>query len=125
MQNLFNNIFSSNEFFSFAVVFLIVPLMIFGCSSSSEFKAEKMDSPLQQKIRQLEKESPDAAIQFTGKTNAPITDEMKTKLQSTGLKTESIIGDIFTASGTVESIKKASMLDFVVYMEIAKNLEIN
>lgn len=125
MQNLLNNIVSLNEFISFAALFLIIPLMILGCSASSECLSEKMDAPLQQRIHQLEKEDPDAILQFTGKTNTPINDEMKTKFKSIGITTESIIGDLFTASGNVESIKKASLLDFVVYMEIAKKLDIN
>jgi len=84
-----------------------------------------MDAPLLQRIHQLEKEDPNAVLQFAGKTNTPINDEMKKEIKSIGITTESIIGDIFTASGNVESIKKASLLDFVVYLEIAKKLDIN
>ncbi len=124
MQNLFNNIVSQNEFISFAVLCLIIPLMVFSCSASSEFKPEKMDTPLKQKIQQLEKGNTNEIIQFTGKTNTPITAEIKAKLQSVGITTESAIEDIFTASGNVESIKKASLLDFIVFMEIAKKLDI-
>ncbi len=125
MQNILNNIVSLNEFISFVALFLIIPLMILGCSASSEYKSEKMDAPLLQRIHQLEKEDPNAVLQFAGKTNTPINDEMKKEIKSIGITTESIIGDIFTASGNVESIKKASLLDFVVYLEIAKKLDIN
>jgi hypothetical protein len=83
-----------------------------------------MDTPLQQRIRQLEKEDPNAIIQFAGKTNQSINEDMIAKLKSTGITTESIIEDIFTASGNAESIKKVSLLDFIVFLEIAKKLDI-
>lgn len=125
MQNFLNNTIALCELIAVTVLFVSIPLMILGCSSSSEYIPEKMDTPLQQRIRQLEKEDPNAIIQITGKTSTPINEEMKTRIKSTGITTESIIQDIFTASGNVESIKKVTLLDFVVYLEIAKKLDIN
>ena len=49
---------------------------------------------------------------------------MKTTLESTGIKTESIVQDIFTASGDIESIKKLTLLDFVTYLELVKKLDL-
>ena len=112
------------SFISLVILSIGIPVLIVSCSSSSEYISEKMDTPLQQKIRQLEEEEPNAIVQFTGKTNAPISDEMKTTLESTGIKTESIVQDIFTASGDIESIKKLTLLEFVTYLELAKNLDL-
>ena len=125
MQNLLNNTIALLEMIAIPVLFVSIPLMILACSSSSEYMPEKMDTPLQQKIRQLEKEDPNAIILITGKTSTPITEEMITRIKSTGITTESIIQDIFTASGNVESIKKITLLDFIVFLEIAKKLDIN
>jgi len=125
MQNFLNITTTYSELIIIAALFIIIPLMILGCSSSSEYMPDKMDTPLQQRILQLEKEDTKAIIQFKGKTSAPINEEMKTSLKSTGISTESIIQDIFTASGNVESIKKVTLLDFVIYLEIAKKLDIN
>ena len=108
-------------FFLLLILSIGIPILIVSCSSS-EYIPEKMDTPLQQKIHQLEKENPNEIIQFTGKTSIPISDEIKTKLQSTGIVTESIMQDIFTASGNIESIKKLTLLEFVTYLELAKKL---
>lgn len=124
MERLFNIISLPLSFLSIIILVTAIPILIVGCSSSSEYKPEKMDTPLQQKIRELDKDNTNTIIQFTGKTSLPINDEMKTKLKSTGLSVESIINDIFTASGTTESIKKVTMYDFVVYLELAQKLDI-
>ncbi len=125
MQNLLNNTIALLEMIAIPVLFVSIPLMILACSSSSEYMPEKMDTPLQQKIRQLEKEDPNAIILITGKTSTPITEEIITRIKSTGITTESIIQDIFTASGNAESIKKITLLDFIVFLEIAKKSDIN
>jgi hypothetical protein len=106
-------------------LFFLAGIAMIGMScSSSEYIPGKMDTALQQKIRETEKENEDEIIKFAGKTSKEINDEMKTKLESTGIKTESIIKDIFTASGNAESIKKVTLLDFVINLEIAKKLEL-
>lgn len=125
MQNLLNNTIAILDLIAVTVLFVSIPLMILGCSSSSEYIPEKMDTPLQQRIHQLEKENSNTIIQITGKTSTPINEEMKTRINSTGIITESIIQDIFTASGNVESVKQVTLIDFVVYLEIAKKLDIN
>lgn len=110
--------------FSSTLPLLAVTVILAGCSSSAEYIPEKMDTPLQHRIRQLDKDDPNAIIQFAGKTNQPINEKMIAELKQTGITTESIIEDIFTASGNVESIKKVSLLDFIVFLEIAKRLDI-
>jgi hypothetical protein len=106
------------------IIMISIPLIISGCSSSAEYIPEKMDAPLRQRISYLEREDPNTPVQFTGRTNQTINDELKKKLEDTGIKVESTIGDIFTASGNVESTKKVTMLDFVVFLEIAKKMDI-
>lgn len=121
--------YKSNRIKSALLIFIITFLLIgitimnIGCSST-DYIPEKMESSLHQRIIYLEKEDPNAIVQFAGKSDKNINDEMKKKLESTGAAVESIIQDIFTASGKVESIKKTSLLDFIVYLEIAKNLDI-
>lgn len=124
MKDFFKIIKMPLSFFSLVILSIGIPVLIVSCSSSSEYISEKMDTSLQQKIRQLEKEDPSTIVQFTGKTIAPISDEMKTTLESTGIKTESIVKDIFTASGNIESIKKLTLLDYVTYLELVKKLDL-
>jgi len=111
------------SFFSFIICFIGIPILVVSCSSA-EYLPEKMDTSLQQKIHQLEKENSNSIVQLTGKTNAPINDEMKTRLENIGITTESIVKDIFTASGNVESIKKLTLLDFVIYLELVQKLDL-
>ena len=100
-------------------------IFLTACSSSAKYNSTKMDTSLNQKILSLDKEDSDITIQFTGKTNAVINDQMKKELQETGINIETVVSDIFTANGTVSSIKKTSLLDYVVYLELVKNLDIN
>jgi hypothetical protein len=103
--------------------FIFCNLLTAGCSSSPEYIPEKMDNSLLQKVKELEKEDSGALIQFAGKTTQSINDEMKIELEQTGIKTESIIQDIFTASGNAHSIKKVTLLDFVANLEMSKKLD--
>ena len=99
-------------------------IFLTACSSSAKYDSTKMDTSLNQKILSLEKEDSNITIQFTGKTNVVINDQMKKELQETGINIETVVSDIFTANGTVSSIKKTSLLDYVVYLELVKNLDI-
>ena len=92
--------------------------------SSSNYIPEKMETSLQLEIKKLEKENSDILIQFKGKTNGIINDDIKSKLKETGLIVESVIGDIFTASGNAESIKKTTHLEFVVFLESGKQMDL-
>lgn len=107
------------------LLFLFASTFFFpGCSSMTEYIPEKIDSPLHQRILFLEKEEPEALIQFMGKTSSVLNDKMKSGLESTGITIETIVRDVFTASGNIKSIKKSTLLDFVVFLEMAQKLEL-
>lgn len=124
MKNLTPFINQLIIFLSAIVVLGGVSIFLTACAASSEYSPEKMDSPLNQKIRSLDNENSETSIQFTGKTNGAINEQMKKELQDTGIIIETVAGDIFTANGTTSSIKKVSLLDFVVYLELVKKLDI-
>lgn len=109
--------------FSFAILGGLV-ILLNGCAASAEYSPEKMDSPLNQKIRSMDDENSDMSIQFTGKAKDVVNEQMKKELQDAGINIETVAGDIFTANGTAGSIKKASLLDFIVYLELAKKLDL-
>lgn len=124
MKNLMALISQSFPYlFAFATLAGVL-IFLTACSSSAKYNSTKMDTSLNQKILSLEKGDPNISIQFTGKTNAVINDQMKKELQETGINIETVVSDIFTANGTVSSIKKTSLLDYVVYLELVKNLDI-
>ena len=125
MKNLMALIYQIFPYlFAFATLAGVL-IFLTACSSSAKYNSTKMDTSLNQKILSLEKEDSNITIQFTGKTNVVINDQMKKELQETGINIETVVSDIFTANGTVSSIKKTSLLDYVVYLELVKNLDIN
>jgi hypothetical protein len=115
-----------NQSMHFLSLFLIITLLISlsGCSSSQEGSLDKMDTALRQKLSKVEKENPDELIQFIGKSSSEISPAVNVDISSTGVQTESIIGNIFTASGNAESIKKLSLKDFITSLELVRTQEI-
>jgi hypothetical protein len=106
-------------------VFFVSAILIFsGCSSSNDFMPEKMDTALNQKIQKNEKDDPDQVIQFLGKCSSSITPEIKDELQSSGISLESIVQNIFTATGTAAEIKKVSLFQFVTSLELVRHMDL-
>jgi hypothetical protein len=89
-----------------------------------EYIPEKLDTALRQKISKMDGSSSNNVIQIIGKTSTEINEEMKSKLEQAGISIESIIGNIFTASANPKSIKKATLLNFVVFIELTKTMDI-
>jgi hypothetical protein len=123
MKNISNLV---NQFLPGLIFFISfeVLLLFNACASSAEYNPTKMDTSLNQKITYLERAAPDSVIRFIGKTNNNIDDQMKTELKNTGISIETVAGDIFTANGKVENIKKVSILEFIKSLELAKRFEI-
>lgn len=110
--------------FSLMFLLLVFPMLNINCSGSAEFMPEKMDAPLQQKIRSVEENNSNTTIQFTGKTKEDLSSEMKKDLESKGITISSVVTNIFTASGTAPAIKEISNCEFIVYLELARTLDI-
>lgn len=108
------------------LMFLSTCLLLMSCSSTN-YIFEKMDSPLIQKINELEKDNSHIVISFLGKTNKTIDDVMKAELVKTGIVIETITGDIFTAKGDRLQIAELSQkaciekLELSVYRPLFKN----
>ncbi|MFZ0390094.1 MAG: hypothetical protein WAN36_06505 [Calditrichia bacterium] len=98
--------------------FLLMGLILFGCSNSKLVENNKMDAPLKNKISELEKSNDQEVIQVFGKCGQKITDAMKDQLKSTGADIGSTAGDIFTASGKSPEIRKLAQLDIVTQLSL-------
>lgn len=109
--------------FSLMILLLGFPILNINCSGS-EYIPEKMDTPLQQKIRIAEEENSNTILQFTGKTKEDMSSEMRKDLESKGITIASVVTNIFTASGTAVAIKEISNCEFIVYLELARTLDI-
>jgi hypothetical protein len=57
------------------------------------------------------------------RTNAKIGPAERKQMEEAGLVLDSIMGDIVVAAGTSAAILKTARLDFVVFLEAAKQLE--
>lgn len=106
------------------LAFLTISSVLCISCSSADYIPEKLESSLHQRIKSVETEDPTADIQFAGKTENDINDKMLNKLKLTGISVESTVKNVFTASGNAASIKRTTLLDFVIYLEIAKKLDL-
>ena len=100
------------------IIFLV--LCIASCSSSNKKPSkEKFDVPLLQKMEEVKKKGSNETIQFFAKCEAEIDDRKKLDLEKTGIKIESVVGNIFTGSGTIVSLQELAKLDFVTQIHLA------
>lgn len=103
---------------------ILFSMNIINCSSSNGYKPEKMDAALQQKINSPDGENSEAAISFMGKCSSRINSAMEERIRSTGVKVESIVDKIFTATGKAGDVKKVSLIEYVVSLELAKKMDL-
>lgn len=87
--------------------------------SNTQYVFEKMDTPLIQKINELEELNSNKLISFLGKTNKIIDEEMKLELADTGILIETLAGDIFTAKGNRLQISELSRKDCIEKLELS------
>lgn len=97
---------------------IIIGLLLFSCSSNN-FDESKMDIQLRQKINSVEEKSPDTTINFLGKCSSTINHEMKSEIENLGIEIQTIIGEIFTASGNAVQIKELTRLEYIVSLELS------
>lgn len=109
-----------NQIIFFLILFSIMSVT---CSSPERNSDSKFDAPLRQKLASLDDKS-DVKVEFLGKCNAPINDEMKSQLVLTGIDIQTIINEIFTASGTPAQIKKTAEFNFVSQLQLSTERKI-
>lgn len=99
-------------------LFVLLPiLLLIGCSTMNDDYQNKFDSSLRMELSDESLKDSEQTIQFLGKCNTEITDKMKTELKETGVSIESVIKDIFTATGTREQIIELAKLESVIRLE--------
>jgi len=103
---------------------ILFSMNIINCSSSNSYKPEKMDAALQQKINSTDEENSDTPISFMGKCSSRINSAMEERIRSAGVNVESIVDKIFTATGKPGDVKKVSLIEYVVFLELAKKMDL-
>lgn len=100
----------------FFIFLLLCAGAILSCHPAGISGKHKIDGRLAQ---QMEKENR-ADIPFIGECSRNIDDGLKSRMEQTGIIIESIIGDIFTARGTRESILKLARIPEVKKLQAPK-----
>ena len=80
-----------------------------------------MDVKLKQKIAFLERDNSTEIISIIGKADKSISEEMKEQMIEQNVKVESVINNLFTASGNYKAIKNLAGLDFINYISLSIN----
>lgn len=101
------------------MVLIVSVTLIFSCSSSQKLSSDKFDTPLRQKLVQAEESGSEEPVQVIGKCTKPVNREMRESLTTTGITVNSVIGDIFTASGSAKQIREAAKLKFVSQLQLS------
>lgn len=97
----------------------MVSVLLFACSSSRRSVKDKFDAPMRQKLSVIEKNGGDESIKFFGKCSHSIDGEMRKSLENSGVKIETVVGDIFTGAGTPGQIRRLAALDFVTQVNLS------
>lgn len=100
-------------------ILIFTLLLMMACSSTRFDHAGKLDLPLKQKLSEVEKGKSGELIQFVGKCDSPISGEMRSALEESGVVIHSVVNDIFTASGTPEQIRRLAAYDQVVQLQLS------
>lgn len=84
----------------------------------------KLDPRLRAALEGTLQTAADTPIDVLLKFKAPLTPEQQGELDNAGVKLQSTIGDIATASLTREAVRQVAQLDFVVYLQYAKEQKV-
>ncbi|MCZ7601909.1 MAG: hypothetical protein C4543_08360 [Ignavibacteriales bacterium] len=99
------------------IITLLIVLFFIGCGAMNEEYQDKLDPNLLMELSDENSQNDDGLIQFLGKCRTEITAEMRTELEETGVSVESVIKDIFTATGTRKQIIELAKLESVIRLE--------
>jgi len=95
------------------------------CYSSAPYYETKMDVQLKEKIESLEQDNSAEIISVIGKADRTISEEMKKQMTMQNVYVESVINNLFTASGNHQAIKHLAGLDFINYISLSTTRNIN
>lgn len=83
----------------------------------------KMDAALRMRIAEIERSSSDEPVHLLVKISEPAQASHRDQLETAGLHVRDVVGDIVTASGDVDAIRKAASLPLVLKLSLAQTRE--
>ncbi|GAB4369811.1 MAG: hypothetical protein Kow0042_11700 [Calditrichia bacterium] len=101
------------------VAILIFSVLFINCASTHRVENQKFDAPLKQKLAEIEKQESGEVVQVFVKCSRSIDEDMRSALEKTGVTVESVLGDVFTGSGSAKQIRRLSKLDFVTQINLS------
>lgn len=107
---------------------LCLSLLMLMCSPQNKTETDtamqKLDARLRMMLQRPEQTAADTPLDVLIKFKAPLTTEQQSELANTGVKLQTTLGTIATATLTRAAVRQAAKLDFVVYLEYAKEQKI-
>lgn len=98
------------------------------CSPPNKNEADtamqKLDARLRMMLQRPEQTAADTPMDVLIKFKAPLTTEQQSELTNAGVKLQTTLGTIATATLTRAAVLPAAKLDFVIYLEYAKEQKI-
>jgi len=84
----------------------------------------KLDPSILMELKSLEKEERlSEPLNIIVRTKAKMNDFQEKQIEEVGLTIHSILGDIFTATGSLSAVLRTASFDFVIQMELSKELK--
>jgi hypothetical protein len=104
---------------------LFIALILFflaGCAHTQDISLAKLDPMLKQQVIEHKKSSSEELISFVGRSKTTIDSTLQNDIESTGIRINSILKNIFTGKGSYKSIIKLSAKDYIQSLEASKKL---
>ena len=111
-------------------IYFILPLCLSLLMCSPQHKNEtdnavqKLDPRLRMVLQRPEQTAVDTPLEVLIKFKAPLTPEQQAELANAGVNVQTTLGTIATATLARAAVLPAAKLDFVVYLEYAKEQKI-
>ena len=91
---------------------------------TEEAVKRKLDPSILMQLKSLEKEEQlSKPLKIIVRTKGKINDFQEKQIEEAGLTISSILGDIFTATGPLPAVLKTAGFDFVIQIELSKELK--
>ncbi len=101
------------------LVFIFSSVFLFSCSSTNPGPLSKLDTPLKQKISELEKTNKSENLQVIGKCSRRLSPAMIKEIAGKGVNVQNALDSIVIVSGYPEKIMEVAELDYIVQLELS------
>ncbi|MCB0285922.1 MAG: hypothetical protein R3C26_00730 [Calditrichia bacterium] len=105
---------------TFTFCFIVLLLVLVGCSGSSRLDWQKVNDNLRQEMATLAMAGDAGILTVSGKTRTDLTDSQQQSLQKIGVTIKSHSGNQFVAEGSLQQIERVAGLPFVEWLQLSR-----